>query len=260
MPYLSLTDDTEIFYQTYGEGGPWITLINGHTRSHSDFRAFSKFLSQQNFRILTFDNRGSGSTKYSTINSFDVFIDDVLALWNHLAITKSHVLGISMGGMIAQKLAAQTQLIQSLVLVSTTSHSKWIFPQEPGWGHTMDDVTEKLNLYFAPQFVEKNKILIQAMAKQIYKAIVDGSFAQGARDQRKVQNNIDLTSSLSHIQCPTLIIHGKNDQIIDCGAASELHAKIKDSQLDLVPNVGHLLLAEYSRKLYERILSFISLF
>ncbi|SMF66368.1 alpha/beta fold hydrolase [Pseudobacteriovorax antillogorgiicola] len=248
---------SQIYYQTAGDSGPWVTLVNGHTRTHKDFKMMSKVLVNAGFRCLSFDNRGSGESTCELEFGFPELVSDVINLWDELDISESHLLGISMGGMICQKLASEhPQRISSLILVSTTAHAEWI-KADSHWGTSFDEVMDKLETYFAPVFVEKNKLLVKSMAKQIWSGIETGSFSSGASKQKAAMKGIDLSSMLQDIKARTLILHGIEDQIIDPRAGSELDDGIPNSELKLIDGVGHLLLAEYSQSLYQDVLSFI---
>ena len=128
MKFLEVKN-AQICFEVVGESGPWITMINGHTRSRSDFKLISRKLAAGNRRVLIFDNRGSGSTLALRPFSFEDFCQDVLELWQHLGIQKSSVLGISMGGFIAQGLAERTDRIEKLILVSTAAKKSDVLSQ-----------------------------------------------------------------------------------------------------------------------------------
>lgn len=258
MPVIP-REQAEVYFETYGESGPWVTLINGHTRTHKDFRMLIKTLVSSGYRCLAMDNRGSGQSTAHAPFTLTQMTSDIEAIWNKLEIKETHLLGISMGGMISQALTKQNpKTIKTLCLISTASSNGWIsdIGDEP-WGDTISEVLEKLEKYFAHDFIKKNKLLIQSMAKQILKGIEEGAFSDGARMQREAMQDILLEDDAKNITCPTLIIHGLEDQIIDPRAASVLDDKINNSELILVEGVGHLLLAEYSKKLYQHILDFI---
>ena len=188
-------------------------------------------------------------------------VKDVESLWSALNIQATHLLGISMGGMIGQRLAAASKInIKSLILVSTTSSSQWISAAgEDDWGKSIDDVINKLENYFSPSFHENNQILVMSMAKTIMKNIDNGSFAEGAKLQRQGISSVNNLDYLPKIESPTLIIHGLDDAIIDPRAASELDDIIQEYKLKYVDGVGHLLLAEYSKQLYMDVSEFIEL-
>jgi pimeloyl-ACP methyl ester carboxylesterase len=101
--------NAKIFYELYGDGENWITLINGYTRPSSDFKLLGSFLAGEQKKVFCFDNRGCGQTEAVLDFSIEEIVGDVVDIWNSLGILQSDVLGISMGGLIAQRLAIAEQ-------------------------------------------------------------------------------------------------------------------------------------------------------
>jgi 3-oxoadipate enol-lactonase len=260
MPFLERAA-ARIYYETYpanysDAGAGWVTLINGHARTSSDFRAFAKFLSEKGKSVLTLDNRGSGRTT-SPPFSFDDMLDDVVALWDSLHIARSHVLGISYGGVISQNLAAlHPSRVQSLVLASTTAESRHLDEGRRLADLSMDQRQKELARYFGSQFAKQNAILFQSLVKQMAKSFDDPGLAQNARSQKAALNQFDFRERLSQIQCPCLILHGTDDRVIGVESARELHKYIASSTLELFDGVGHLFLAETPRRFYDTALAF----
>ncbi len=245
-------DGAEIYYTTYGVNGPWITLINGHTRTSSDFKFLAKKASEAGFRVLTFDNRGSGKTRYSGPFSLVDIMLDIQELWVQLAISGSHILGISMGGWISQLLASQSPgKVYSVILVSTSATRKDIPSTSHEWGQDIESITAKLTPYFSTDFLAKNHLLIKAMAKQIMQENQNSEFSSKAADQRCAMADFNLEGLAEKISVPVCIIHGEADRIIPANFARDLNSKIQGSELVLAPGIGHLLLAECPKLVYD---------
>lgn len=257
MPNLQI-NDCRINYQAWGESGPWITLINGHTRTLKDFRIFSKKLVSEGFRVLTMDNRGAGDTIAGESFSFDHMVNDVSILWKYLDIKKTHLLGISMGGWISQQLASRYRShILSLVLVSTSRAVPSSIRAFQPWGETIEPIKERLQQYFSERFLLKNRLLIESMAKQILRSNINGEFDRSAFAQRKAINSIFFDDVNDYISCPTLILHGGEDHIIPVEEAKVLNEKISLSTLEVFKEVGHLLLAECPTDFYRIVIDFL---
>ncbi len=255
MPLLHVPQ-AEIYFETHGESGPWITLINGHTRSSKDFKLLARGLVEAGFQCLTFDNRGSGATKTTAAYTARDMVNDVYALWEKIGIKKSFVAGISMGGMLSEIVAAERE-ISGLVLISTSAGQHNLNPVSFGdWGTTIESVSERMGHYFTEGFASRNKLLIEAMNKQILLGIQNEGFAERAREQRAAIENLDNRTLLEKIKCATLIIHGTEDRIIEPEVAYELEAKIPKAELMLIEGAGHLLLAEDSKTLAKSIIDF----
>lgn len=241
-----------IHYETWGEQGPWLTLLNGYTRSLKDFRLLGRHLQGLGFRILVLDNRGAGETNTDGPFSIKDLVGDVVALWNTLGISCTGVLGISMGGFIAQTLALDyADYVRNLILISSAATDQWLGSNETPWSTDIEAVKTKLASYFAPSFVERNRLLIQSMAKQIATSVAEGDFADRAKLQKAAIRGFDTRSRLPTLRCPTLVLHGASDQVINKNAAFELSSLIPNCKLTILPEAGHLLLAEAPKSLYE---------
>ncbi|RYZ51013.1 MAG: alpha/beta hydrolase [Proteobacteria bacterium] len=255
MPFIDV-NNAQIYFETNGETGPWITLVNGHTRSSKDFRLLARHLVEAGFQVLIFDNRGSGQTKTTAPYTATDMVQDVYAIWEKFSIKKSFVVGLSMGGMLSEIIASERD-ITGLVLVSTGAGQQDINPISNGsWGTTIEEVTARMSNYFTEGFASRNKLLIEAMNKQILQSIQNDSYEEKAQEQRAAIRNINNQAILERIKCPTLIIHGSEDQIIKVEAAHNLNVSIPNAELKVIEGAGHLLLAEDSKTLAKSIIDF----
>lgn len=259
MPILETTG-AKIYYETHGDGERWVTLINGHTRSSSDFRMMSRILVESGlFTVLLLDNRGAGRSEVAGPFSMGDMCNDIHQLWDKLGITRSSVLGISMGGFIAQGLAITLpDRVNKLILVSTSPEESFIRSTGGAWASEGNLLENKMRSYFAPGFVERNPLLFSAMINQIRQAIDSGKFKKNSDLQRQAMQGASWTDMLHEIRCSTLIIHGDMDQVVELKSAELLAQKIPKSRKILIPNAGHLLLAEAPKELYRIVLEFLS--
>jgi pimeloyl-ACP methyl ester carboxylesterase len=111
----------QINYEEYGQGTPLVMVLGlGQDLTTWGFQILEF---PKHFRVIVFDNRDAGRSSRCT-GSYDTeaMADDVLGLMDHLEIERAHVLGTSMGGMIAQQIALLApERVISLILASTTS-------------------------------------------------------------------------------------------------------------------------------------------
>jgi pimeloyl-ACP methyl ester carboxylesterase len=113
--------DIQIYYEEYGEGPPLIMILGlGQDTATWGFQ-ISEF--SKHFRLILLDNRDSGRSSHcSETYTTETMACDVLGLMDHLGIERTHLLGTSMGGMIAQQVALMApKRVISLILASTTS-------------------------------------------------------------------------------------------------------------------------------------------
>ncbi|MFK7824662.1 MAG: alpha/beta fold hydrolase [Oligoflexales bacterium] len=242
-------------YDVTGGSGPWVSLINGYTRPGSDFRMLAKHIANAGFRVLTFDNRGAGKTEYFSPFTLEDMASDVRELWLALGVKRSHVLGISMGGIIAQILA-EADPLDSLTLISSTA-SKEFLAVDRGWPDNLEGIENKLIKYFDLEFYKRNKLLVTMMAKNIRKEISNQNFLERAQAQSQA-----ILSYRWDVQCPDhlpiLVIHGENDRIIPLQAAYDLQNRYPNVSLQTLSNCGHLLLAENLKGIIHYLLDFWS--
>jgi pimeloyl-ACP methyl ester carboxylesterase len=120
MPTVKI-GDVQLYYEEYGQGQPLIMILGlGQDVAtwHFQISELSKHL-----RLIVFDNRDTGkSSRCSEDYSTEIMARDILSLMDHLSIDRIHLLGTSMGGMIAQHVALMAPgRIDSLILAGTTS-------------------------------------------------------------------------------------------------------------------------------------------
>ena len=111
----------QIYYEEYGKGPPLVMILGlGQTIATWGFQVSEL---SNHFRIIAFDNRDSGKSACCTgAYTTQDMARDVLGLLDHMGIDRTHLLGTSMGGMIAQQIALLApQRILSLILASTTT-------------------------------------------------------------------------------------------------------------------------------------------
>jgi pimeloyl-ACP methyl ester carboxylesterase len=174
------------------------------------------------FRVLTFDQRGSGLSEKPDIDySIAMLADDTAALIDHVGLSPAHVIGVSMGGMIAQELALRHPgKVRSLVLGCTT----------PGGPHEIRAEGNALAAAYSLQPMspeERGAALAQAVYSkghlarhpEIIAAMIEARrgrpidpVALGHR--MKALSEHDTYDRLPKISCPTLVITGKDDVLV----------------------------------------------
>ncbi len=176
--------------------------------------------------------------------------DDALGVLDALGITRAHICGASMGGMIAQHLAAKhPQRVKSLTLLMTTSGSRAL-PQarsgarralmtRPATGDRdaavkhLEHVLRVIGSPAYPPEPERLRRRLQASVQRAYRP------AGTARQLIAVAADGDRTPMLARIQAPTLVIHGEADPLVPVEAGHDLVRRIAGAESDIVPGMGH---------------------
>lgn len=264
----------ELEVEVSGKGEP-LLLIMGLGMDKRGWLLQIPFFANS-FKTIAFDNRGVGKSDvppgpYTTAE----MADDAASLLQALDIPRAHVVGISMGGMIAQQLALRhPELVEKLVLVCTycavdeavARVSRQLTEKILGAGKSWEDADpsalslEKIlyammDVVFTPQFLTQNRPLIEGFYQEILneKPSLEGFFYQLAATQ--AHNTCD---QLSAIRQPTLILHGREDALIPCSAAQVLHEKIPGSELTLLEGTGHGLNFEKPQEFNSLVAGFLN--
>jgi pimeloyl-ACP methyl ester carboxylesterase len=268
MPFAHL-DEVEIYYESHGEGPP-LVLINGYSGNLDDWDYMVpkvEPLSKQH-EVIILDNRGTGrSSKPKGSYTIHTMADDVVRLLEHLEIEKAHVLGFSMGGMIAQELAIRRQeKVDVLILVSTTPGGKaydirkqreefkklsWMY--SPPSGMSEKELTDELfRIAYHAKYFEANRDRLMAPSSS-YLTVEDT-----LEKQFDACINHDTIDKLNSINKRTLIIHGEEDLTLFPEGGRILAKNIHNSSLLMLKEAGHCVLEEKWDEILLVLLSFLS--
>jgi 3-oxoadipate enol-lactonase len=246
MPRVELTG-TELHYERAGAGEP-LLLIQGMSANHKAWgQAFSSLL-ERDFEVIAFDNRGIGlSSPVTEAFSIAEMAADTAALLEALEIESAHVLGISMGGMIAQELAlAHPGKLRSLTLGCTYCGGEGSQLMDPadfqglveamGSGDAQRVYRAMYELNLSPDFrTEESRYAdFTAMAE----ALPAPRETIGLQVQAITAH--DTSARLSGITAPTLVIHGTADRVLGYPNGPLIASLIPGSRLATYDDVGHM--------------------
>jgi 3-oxoadipate enol-lactonase len=238
--------DIDMFYMEAGRGEP-LVLIMGYGGDHLAW-AFQVRALAERYRVITFDNRGVGQTDapdhpYTT----RMMAEDTAGLMDALTIDRAHVIGVSMGGMIAQELALNhPQRVRSLHLGCTMARPDGhLNALLAAWRGVRVGVSHEVALrafgpwLFAPatyderpEFVE---MIVQTALANPYPQTLAGFIRQG-----EAIAGHDTLDRLGKIRCPTLVSVAEEDILVPARLSRELAARIPNAVLRVVPGAGHV--------------------
>lgn len=257
---IVMVNGIRLYYETYGEGYP-IIAISGKDSNMDWWHPAIKAALSANNRLVMLDNRGAGRSEVPT-DSYGIsdMAKDVVELMDALGIGQAHILGQSMGGMIAQEIAIEyPQRVAKLILVSTTcgvtrvrpsfKMLRWMF-RKPAAFSSQDT----LNMLYSKSYIRENADKMAELVERMSSfPPSEGTMAAHKAASRK----FDSLARLSRIVSPTLIIHGRQDWVFRPPHAELLNRHIADSKLLMYANAGHGVLSQEHHKVMEEIRRFI---
>lgn len=259
MPTIQ-ANGIDINYSLDGpESAPMVTLSNSLLTNYTMWDAQMPVLTET-YRVLRYDTRGHGASEVTPGDyTFELLTEDAYALHQALGIEKTHFVGLSMGGMTGQLLAARhPELLLSVTLCDTTSR----MPHPEIWddriaaarsGGVEAVVEGTLERWFTPAFHQSDPDEIGRIATMIRGNTVDGFCANC--HAIKV---LDQTGILSGITTPTLIIVGADDPATTPEMSRIIHDEIAGSELVILPKAAHLANVEQPAAFNDALMAFLA--
>lgn len=231
-----------------------------------------RLLVARGFRVIRFDNRDAGLSQgfdasgtpnlawallrfmlhlpVATPYTLADMADDAFGVLDALGIARAHVCGASMGGMVAQHMAAsRPERVSRLTLIMTTSGSRRL-PQasakvratmlDRSGADDVDGAVARLVRLFSvigsQAYPPDPAELRSRLAASVRRAWRPGGVV---RQIVAIAADGDRTPLLARITAPTHIVHGGDDPLVPAAAAHDLHARIAGSTLEILPGMGH---------------------
>lgn len=210
----------------------------------TDFRIWEKVADNlaADYRVILYDKRGHGlSDATPQPYCMDDHVEDMAALLRHLGVSKAVIVGLSVGGMITQGLAAKhPDLVRALVLCDT-AHK---IGTADMWNARIDAVNTKgiasltdaiMERWFTPAYRTPDNADYQGYINMLNRCPVDGYAGTCA-----ALRDADLTASTSALDLPVLCIVGDQDGSTPPDLVRELAALIKGARFEIVAGAGHI--------------------
>ncbi len=290
MARVKISPTIELEYDTFGDPkNPALLLVMGYTAQMVGWEEeFCKMFVAKNLYVIRFDNRDCGlSTKFDGVQvdvnavitaalmeepmpkvpyTLSDMASDAVGLLDFLKIERAHVLGASMGGMIAQVMAIEHPTrLRTLTSVMSMSG-------EPEYGQSAPEAMNALlsvppsdrDGYIAHspiyQAFHSKKHRSVENSKRVAARDFDRSYyPQGApRQLAAIYSTGRRTEQLRALKTPTLVIHGKDDTLITPSGGERTAELIPNAKLVLVDDMGHDLPQPLWGKLVEIVSEFVS--
>lgn len=213
----------------------------------------------EHFETIVYNHRGvGGSARVSEPFTISTLADDAAALMDALELESAHVMGISMGGMVAQELVLRhPERVRSLVLGCTYAGGE-------GGALTGEEVLRQLAEAMASgdrhrairTAWEANVSEAFAGDEQAWAAFLETGLAHAVpvaviMEQMRAIAGHDTSARLGQIAVPTLVVHGTEDRMLPVSNAHAIAARIPGARLEILDGVGHMFFLEQPERSAE---------
>jgi len=263
MPYVTSSDGARIHYEVHGAGAPVLLIMGLGSNAYGWHRAIQWLA--PHYEVIAFDNRGTGRSDVPDgAYSIAQMAADAAAVLDAVGHASAHVVGASLGGMIAQRFALTfPERLRTLVLVCTT----------PGGQHAVragDDVLGAL-----VQGGDDPSTVYRRNAWFLYSETTRTAFPERIEEDLVYRNKIptvpacylgQLQAAMGHdtweelpaLTVPTLVVHGDADVLIPTENGRLLAQRIAGAELVIIAGAGHMLQSDGGDTIREAVLAFLA--
>ncbi len=266
MPFARARDGTRLHFGVAGGGlgAPAVLLVMGLAFRGDLWGETRDLLAAEGYRTVTFDNRGAGLSEPATLRfSTSVMADDAMAVLREAFVRRAHVVGVSLGGMVAQEVALRHPgRVGALVLQSTSAgrprvdlvapllplRSATMVRARVGPGDEEQRARAALRVLTTRRFARRAD-LDDARVRALLDAVAQGVSAEGYLGQVRAVWGHRAWRRLGRIVAPTLLQHGRKDAIVRAAASRAMARRIPDATLQVFPGAGHALAVQVPESL-----------
>jgi pimeloyl-ACP methyl ester carboxylesterase len=250
----------KIYWDEQGQGEP-VLLIMGLGWSSNMWHRTRPVLAAH-YRTITFDNRGAGRSDVSPgPYTMEMLASDAGAVLDAAGVERVHLLGISMGGMIAQEFVLQyPDRVRSLILGCTAA----------GGPRAVQADADAIQLLFrrdsnpeqrakaAVPFIYDSGTPRERIDQDL--AVLSEWYPNAEGYMAQLQGILawEADSRLSHITAPTLVIHGENDRLVPAANGRLIAERIPSARLVMLRNASHIFMTDQPAAAHHALLEFLS--
>lgn len=272
MAEFRTQDGTKIYYNDWGQGTPTV-MIHGWPLSGDMWEYQSRALSENGFRVITYDRRGFGrSDQPAQGYNYDIFALDLAELIDHLKLAKVNLIGFSMGGGEVVRYISKfgSHRVNKTVLISSVVPYMLETPDNPEGvpDSIFQDIIQGLKedrpgflKQFTKDFYGYNMIS-QSVSKEILRWTSFMAYQASPVATIKCVTafgTTDFRQDLKRMAVPTLVIHGKADKTVPIEPTSMKATElIPDAVSRFYDDAAHGLFVTHKNQLMEDFLKFLN--
>ena len=246
----------ELEYETYGDGAQAVLLVSGLGSQMTRWPVeFCDRLAARGFRVIRFDNRDTGkSTWFQPGDSYSLaeMAADGMAVLDATKVARAHIVGVSMGGMIAQRIAINhPDRTLSLTSIMSASGAPGTLTATPEAAAVLVNVPPDPTADFAA-FLEAGEASAKVIGSPAYPwpggALRERAEAEyrraynptgSVRQMGAIRGDGDRTAELQALSVPTVVLHGADDPLVPLVGGQATAAAIPGAELRVIPGMGH---------------------
>jgi 3-oxoadipate enol-lactonase len=253
----------DLYYEVHGEGDPLLCVM-GLAADAREW-VFNVPVFSERHRTVVFDNRDVGRSAYVE-EPYEIadMAADALALANHLELERFHLIGVSMGGTIAQEIAlAAPERIATLTLsVSWAGGGRW-------WRRRHRQLWDLVPRLSREELIDW--LLVLNLSEQLWEdeatigrareRLLGDPHAQrpdGLRRQAEASARHDVRDRLGTLSMPVHVIAAERDILVPVWKSRELAELIPEAKLTVVPEAAHGMNVERAQEFNELVLGFVA--
>jgi 3-oxoadipate enol-lactonase len=259
MPFVE-NQGARLHWDEQGSGQPLLLIMGLSYPSYMWHR--TRPVLANRYRTIAFDNRGVGQSDVPPgPYSIPLMASDAAAVLDAAGVEGAHILGFSMGGMIAQEFALQyPSRVRSLILGCTAAGGPHAVQAEPAALQTLmrRDLTPEESKEAIIPFIYDANTSRERIDEDMAIRMKWYPTPQGYMSQLQAIFGWEAYNRLSQIAAPTLVIHGETDRLIPPANAKLIAERIPGAKLALIPRASHIFDTDQPGAAHPVVLGFLA--
>ncbi len=245
----------EIEWQSFGDDRPdTILLVNGLGSQMTRWpEAFCEKLAAKGYRVIRYDNRDTGLSTWPT-DAYSVadMADDGMAVLDAASVARAHIAGMSMGGMIVQRMAIDhLDRVLSMTSIMSAPGAQGTLMSTPEASAVLNnpppDPKADFEAFIA-HAVKNAKVIASPgypSTDDYYRERAKAEYARAfnppgvARQMGAIRGDGDRTPALQKLKLPVVVLHGADDPLVQPVGGEATAAAIPGAELRMIPGMGH---------------------